>query len=197
MKRKVNKLIIPILKGGVLMTALIIIGAVVAVVILWFIVTSNSLNKAIVKIEEADSGIDVALTKRYDVLTKMIETVKGYAKHEKEVLFDVVKIRKGMTIEEKNEANKQMDETMSKINVLAENYPDLKASENFKTLQDSITDVEEHLQAARRLYNANISSYNQMIVTFPISIIAGTKGLTKREFFVAEEHKKQDVEIKF
>ena len=127
----------------------------------------------------------------------MIETVKWYAKHEKEFLFDVVKIRKGMTIEEKNEANKQMDETMSKINVLAENYPELKASENFKTLQDSITDVEEHLQAARRLYNANISSYNQMIVTFPISIIAGSKGLSKREFFVAEEHKKQDVEIKF
>lgn len=177
--------------------ALIIVLVLIAVVVISIIVISNNLNKALVKIDEADSGIDVALTKRYDVLTKMIETVKGYAKHEKEVLFDVVKIRKGMTIEEKNEANKQMDETMSKINVLAENYPDLKASENFKTLQDSITDVEEHLQAARRLYNANISSYNQMIVTFPISIIAGTKGLSKREFFVAEEHKKQDVEIKF
>lgn len=177
--------------------ALIIVLVLIAVVVISIIVMSNNLNKALVKIDEASSGIDVALTKRYDVLTKMIETVKGYAKHEKEVLFDVVKIRKGMTIEEKNEANKQMDETMSKINVLAENYPDLKASENFKTLQDSITDVEEHLQAARRLYNANISSYNQMIVTFPISIIAGTKGLTKREFFVAEEHKKQDVEIKF
>lgn len=177
--------------------ALVIVLIIIAVVVISIIVMSNNLNKALVKIDEADSGIDVALTKRYDVLTKMIETVKGYAKHEKEVLFDVVKIRKGMTIEEKNEANKQMDETMSKINVLAENYPDLKASENFKTLQDSITDVEEHLQAARRLYNANISSYNQMIVTFPISIIAGSKGLSKREFFVAEEHKKQDVEIKF
>lgn len=177
--------------------ALVIVLILIAVVVISIIVMSNNLNKALVKIDEADSGIDVALTKRYDVLTKMIETVKGYAKHEKEVLFDVVKIRKGMTIEEKNEANKQMDETLSKINVLAENYPELKASENFKTLQDSITDVEEHLQAARRLYNANISSYNQMIVTFPISIIAGTKGLTKREFFVAEEHKKQDVEIKF
>lgn len=176
---------------------LVIVLILIAVVVISIIVMSNNLNKALVKIDEADSGIDVALTKRYDVLTKMIETVKGYAKHEKEVLFDVVKIRKGMTIEEKNEANKQMDETLSKINVLAENYPDLKASENFKTLQDSITDVEEHLQAARRLYNANISSYNQMIVTFPISIIAGSKGLTKREFFVAEEHKKQDVEIKF
>ena len=177
--------------------ALVIVLILIAVVVISIIVMSNNLNKALVKIDEASSGIDVALTKRYDVLTKMIETVKGYAKHEKEVLFDVVKIRKGMTIEEKNEANKQMDETMSKINVLAENYPDLKASENFKTLQDSITDVEEHLQAARRLYNANISSYNQMIVTFPISIIAGSKGLSKREFFVAEEHKKQDVEIKF
>ena len=177
--------------------ALVIVLIIITVVVISIIVMSNNLNKALVKIDEASSGIDVALTKRYDVLTKMIETVKGYAKHEKEVLFDVVKIRKGMTIEEKNEANKQMDETLSKINVLAENYPDLKASENFKTLQDSITDVEEHLQAARRLYNANISSYNQMIVTFPISIIAGTKGLTKREFFVAEEHKKQDVEIKF
>lgn len=177
--------------------ALIIVLILIAVVVISIIVMSNNLNKALVKIDEADSGIDVALTKRYDVLTKMIETVKGYAKHEKEVLFDVVKIRKGMTIEEKNEANKQMDETLSKINVLAENYPDLKASENFNTLQNSITDVEEHLQAARRLYNANISSYNQMIVTFPISIIAGSKGLTKREFFVAEEHKKQDVEIKF
>ena len=177
--------------------ALVIVLILIAVVVISIIVMSNNLNKALVKIDEASSGIDVALTKRYDVLTKMIETVKGYAKHGKEVLFDVVKIRKGMTIEEKNEANKQMDEALSKINVLAENYPDLKASENFKTLQDSITDVEEHLQAARRLYNANISSYNQMIVTFPISIIAGTKGLTKREFFVAEEHKKQDVEIKF
>lgn len=177
--------------------ALVIVLILIAVVVISIIVMSNNLNKALVKIDEASSGIDVALTKRYDVLTKMIETVKGYAKHEKEVLFDVVKIRKGMTIEEKNEANKQMDEALSKINVLAENYPDLKASENFKTLQDSITDVEEHLQAARRLYNANISSYNQMIVTFPISIIAGTKGLTKREFFVAEEHKKQDVEIEF
>ena len=177
--------------------ALVIVLILIAVVVISIIVMSNNLNKALVKIDEASSGIDVALTKRYDVLTKMIETVKGYAKHEKEVLFDVVKIRKGMTIEEKNEANKQMDEALSKINVLAENYPDLKASENFKTLQDSITDVEEHLQAARRLYNANISAYNQMIVTFPISIIAGTKGLTKREFFVAEEHKKQDVEIKF
>ena len=177
--------------------ALVIVLILFAVVVISIIVMSNNLNKALVKIDEADSGIDVALTKRYDVLTKMIETVKGYAKHEKEVLFDVVKIRKGMTIEEKNEANKQMDETLSKINVLAENYPDLKASENFAVLQQSIADVEEHLQAARRLYNANISTFNQMIVTFPTSIVAGMKHLTKKEFFEAEETKKADVKMEF
>lgn len=179
------------------MTAIIVIAIVVAVIILWFIITSNTLNKAIVKIEEADSGIDVALTKRYDVLTKMLDTVKGYAKHEKEVIIETIKLRKGMTMEEKNAANSKMNEAFSKLNVVAENYPDLKASENFAVLQQSIADVEEHLQASRRLYNANISSFNQMIVTFPTSVVAGMKNLVKKEFFEAEETKKEDVKIEF
>lgn len=177
--------------------ALIIIAIIVAVIVIYFIVTSNKLNRAIVKIDEADSGIDVALTKRYDVLTKTLETVKGYAKHEKETIVESINLRKGMSLEEKTAANNKMNEAFTKLNVVAENYPDLKASENFKALQLSITDVEEHLQAARRLYNANVSSFNQMVVTFPTSIIASSKGLTKKEFFEAEEAKKQDVEIKF
>lgn len=179
------------------MTALIIVAVVVVIIVLWFIITSNKLNRAIVKIDEADSGIDVALTKRYDVLTKMLDTVKGYAKHEKEVIIESINLRKGMTIEEKNAANVKMDEAFSKLNVVAENYPELKASENFAVLQQSIADVEEHLQAARRLYNANISTYNQMIVTFPISIVAGMKKLTKKVFFEAEENKKADVKMEF
>lgn len=176
---------------------LIAIAVIVAVIIIWYIVTSNTLNQAIVKIEEADSGIDVALTKRYDVLTKMLDTVKGYAKHEKETLIETIKLRKGMTTEEKNAVNNKMSEAFSKLNIVAENYPDLKASEPFKVLQQSITDVEEHLQAARRLYNANISSFNQMIVTFPTSIVAKNKGLSQKDFFEAEETKKQDVKIEF
>ena len=179
------------------MVALIVVAVIVFIIVIWFIVTSNTLNRAIVKIDEADSGIDVALTKRYDVLTKMLDTVKGYAKHEKEVIIEAINLRKGMTIEEKNAANVKMDEAFSKLNVVAENYPELKASENFAVLQQSIADVEEHLQAARRLYNANISSYNQMIVTFPISIVAGMKSLTKKEFFEAEENKKADVKMEF
>lgn len=174
-----------------------IIAVLIVIIIIWYITTSNAFNRAIVKIDEADSGIDVALTKRYDVLTKMIAVCKGYAKHEKETIVDTIKYRKGMTMEERVEANNKMNDTLGRINVLAEAYPDLKASENFKSLQTSIADVEEHLQAARRLYNANISSYNQKVVSFPASIVAGMKGLSKKEFFEVEEAKKEDVKIEF
>ena len=179
------------------MIVAIIIAIVILIILISFISISNTLNKAVVKIDEADSGIDVALTKRYDVLTKMLDITKEYAKHEKETLFETINLRKDMTMAEKSEANNKMSEAFGKINVIAEAYPELKSSENFKTLQLSVSDVEEHLQAARRLYNANISSYNQMIVSFPINIIAGMKGLTKRDFFVADEAKKEDVKMEF
>ena len=177
------------------MTVVIFIVAIIFIIVLWYILTLNKLNRAIIKIDESSSGIDVALTKRYDVLTKMIDVVKGYAKHEQETLFKVIELRSGMTVQEKNEVNKEMDENLSKINVLAESYPELKASENFKTLQQSIADVEEHLQAARRLYNSNVSMYNQSVVSFPTSIVAIINGFVKRDFFEAEETKKEDVKI--
>ena len=125
----------------------------------------------------------------------MIDVVKAYAKHEKETLFEVINLRKDMTMQEKNDANKAMDENFKRINVVAENYPELKSSENYKTLQQSIADVEEHLQASRRLYNSNVSLFNQMLVTFPTSSIAKNKGLTKKDFFEADETKKEDVKI--
>jgi len=167
----------------------------VVIVVIWYISTVNKLNRTIVKIDEADSGIDVALTKRYDVLTKMMDTVKAYAKHEKETLFEVINLRKGMTLEEKNAENAKMSHNLEKIHVVVENYPELKSSENYKTLQQSIIDVEEHLQAARRLYNSNVSLYNQQLVTFPTSIIANNKKLIKKDFFEIDEIKKSDVKI--
>ena len=173
----------------------IVVIIIIVVLLIWGICISNKFNRLNIKIDEAESGIDVALAKRYDVLTKMVDTVKGYAKHEKGTLLEVVAFRKGMTIEEKNEAYAKMDETLSKINVLVENYPDLKASQNFLQLQAAIMDVEEHLQAARRLYNANVSELNQSIVVFPGSVIAKMKGTVKREFFKAESFKKEDVKI--
>lgn len=171
------------------------IVVIILIIVISIISISNKLNKAVVKIDEASSGIDVALTKRYDVLTKMIEVVKSYAKHEKETLFEVINLRKNMSINEKNAENKKMNENFSKINVVAESYPELKSSENYKTLQQSIAEVEEHLQASRRLYNSNVSIYNQMLVSFPSSIIAKNKGMTKKDFFEADETKKEDVKI--
>lgn len=174
---------------------LIIILLLVVIAVIWYISTSNKLNRYIIKIEEANSGIDVALTKRYDVLTKMIDVVKSYAQHEKETLFEVINLRKGMSLEEKNVENAKMTKNLEKINVVAEAYPELKSSENYKTLQQSIIDVEEHLQAARRMYNSNVSMYNQMLVMFPSSIVANSKSLTKKSFFEAEDVKKNDVKI--
>ena len=176
-------------------TIIIIIAIIAAIIVLWYISTSNKLNRAVVKIDESLSGIDVALTKRYDVLTKMIDVVKAYAKHEKETLFEVINLRKDMSIQERNDANKAMDENMKKISIVAESYPELKSSENYKTLQQSIADVEEHLQAARRLYNSNVSLFNQLLVTFPTSSIAKNKGMTKKDFFEADETKREDVKI--
>lgn len=174
---------------------IIIILVIILALVIWYISVSNKLNRAIVKIDESLSGIDVALTKRYDVLTKMIDVVKSYAKHEKDTLFEVIKLRKDMSIKDRNDANHAMDENIKKINIVAESYPELKSSDNYKTLQQSIADVEEHLQASRRLYNSNVSLYNQMIVSFPSSIIANNKGMTKKDFFEADETKKEDVKI--
>ena len=174
---------------------LIAIIVIILIFVIWYISTSNKLNRSIVKIDEALSGIDVALTKRYDVLIKMIEVVKSYTDYEKDTLFETIKLRKDMSIKERSDANKAMDESFKNISVVAENYPELKSSDNYKTLQHSIVDVEEHLQAARRLYNSNVSIYNQLLVSFPTSIIAKNKGMIKKDFFEADDMKKEDVKI--
>ena len=180
--------------------ALIAVGAVVLLILFWWIGISNALNRMIVKIDEAESGIDVALTKRYDLLTKVLATVKGYAKHESETLEKVISMRnagKYANMAERQEFANQTAEALRSINIVAEQYPQLKADTQFSKLQDNISDVEEQLQAARRLYNSNVSVYNQKIVVFPSSIVAKAKHLTKRDFFEAEEQKRQDVKIEF
>ena len=173
-----------------------IILFVVLIIVIWWISTSNKLSRGLIKIEEADSGIDVALTKRYDVLTKMVEVVKGYTKHEKETIMEVINLRQKMTMQEKNDANTKMDAGYNKIMALAESYPDLKASENFLVLQKAIVDVEEHLQAARRLYNANVTRYNELVQMVPSNLVAKARKLTTKEFFVASETEKANVDIK-
>ncbi len=179
------------------MGLVICIVAIVAVILLWWVGTYNGIKKLDIKVKEGLSGIDVALTKRYDVLTKMLDVVKGYQQHEKEILTEVIKLRSGMTMQERNTANQQMDTAFGRINLLAENYPELKSSNNFIQLQNAILDTEEHLQAARRLYNANVTAFNEKIVTFPNSIVAGSMGAVAKEFFEAEAVKRQDVKMQF
>lgn len=175
---------------------LIVIGLLFLLTfIAWYIIVINKINVALIKIEEANSGIDVALTQRYDVLTKMIDVVKAYTKHEKETLFEVVNIRNNMKIEEKSEINNKMNNNFEQIKIIAENYPELRSNENYKTLQLSINEVENNLQTARKVYNSNVSNYNKIIVTFPNSIAAKLKGMKQKEFFEANEEKKNDVKI--
>lgn len=183
------------------LAVLLVIVVLIILIGLWYIATMNSLRQLEVKVEEAESGIDVALTKRFDVLTKLVNTVKGYAKHEAETLENVTKWRAGLpkelTLEQKQEFMSKMNGIQSGINVAVEAYPDLKADKSFLNLQQNITDVEEHLQAARRLYNANVSTINSRIVTFPTSIVAGMINMTKKEFFEADQAKREDVNISF
>ncbi len=179
---------------------LVIVGLILLVAV-WYIGTMNSLRQLEVKVNEAESGIDVALTKRFDVLTKLVGAVKGYAKHEAETFENVTKWRAGLpknlSLQEKQEFMSKMDAVQSGINVQVEAYPELKAEKSFLNLQRNITDVEEHLQAARRLYNSNVSTINSRIVTFPTSFVANAISMSKKEFFEAEISKREDVEISF
>lgn len=190
-----------LLSSGTVVTIIIVVAILVVIPLFWYIGTMNSLRQLEVKVEEAESGIDVALTKRFDVLTKMVNAVKGYAKHEAETFENVTKWRQGLpkelTLEQKQEFMAKMDNVSRSINVAVEAYPELKAEKSFLNLQRTITDVEEHLQAARRLYNSNVSTINSRIVTFPTSIVAGMINMAKKDFFEAEESKREDVEISF
>jgi LemA protein len=173
---------------------MIAIAVIAAAALIWAISTTNRFKVLLIKITEADSGIDVALTKRYDTLTKLIDVVKAYAKHETELFERVINLRSGMSMSEKSEVNLAMDTAAKQINLLAESYPELRSSENYKQLQAAIVDAEDHLQAARRVYNMNVSAFNQAIVMFPASLLA--RKHSPKEFFEAEEIKQTDVRIK-
>jgi len=177
---------------------IVIPAAIVLIIfILWWIGVSNGFKRKTIKVTEALSGIEVALTKRSETLTKLLDITKGYAAHEKETLAQVIQMRKGMTVGELNQASTQCDQLFTRINALAEGYPELRSAEHFKELQSATREIEKHIQAARRLYNSNVTAFNTAIVVFPSSIVAKSQNLAPRDFFVAEEGKLADVEMKF
>ena len=170
---------------------LIVIGIIFLIILGSYTGTIKNKKKYKLKISEALSGIDVALSKRYNVITNLVEVVKGYTKHEKEVLLSVIKFRNNMSLNELKNINSSLDETMNKINVIIEKYPDIKANENFLNLQKAIIDSEEHLSASRRAYNANVSLYNEKVITFPSLIVAKIHGFIEAEYFKADEKEKE------
>lgn len=184
---------------------LVIVGLLVVIalwIVIWAIQTGNWFRQTKVKIDESKSSIDVALTKRYDLLTKSLAAVKGYAKHESETLIKVIQMRNpqgvsAMNMQEKSDFANKLDSVSKNLNVVLEKYPDLKADTQFTMLQNQIADSEENLQAARRIFNSNVSFYNARVVTWPASIIANHYAYTKEDFFEAEETKRQDVKIEF
>ncbi len=174
---------------------LIIILVVVLLIVIWCISTVNGFKKKEIRVQEGLSGVEVALTKRYDMLTKMLDTAKGYMAHENELFAKVIELRQGMSVEEMNTAAQQMDSLSGKLFAVAEGYPELRSSDVFVELQRSIRDAEEHLQAARRLYNASVTAYNTAIAMFPAKLLAGTR--QPKEFFVADAGKREDMRMTF
>ena len=173
----------------------LILLLIVLIAVLWAVKASNNIKRMEIKVDEAFSGIEVALTKRYDMLTKMLDVCKGFMKHESELFSKVISLRRGMSLGEMGEADREMGELTGRLFAVAENYPELRSAQVFAELQQGVHDAEEHLQAARRLYNASVSSYNAAIAVFPDSLLA--RGRSPREFFEAEDAKREDVKVQF
>lgn len=181
-----------------LATILLIIAALL---IGGVIIVYNSLIQSRNRVDEAWSDIDVQLKRRYDLIPNLIETVKGYAKHEKEVFEKVTKARTeamgAQTVGEKDKAENVLSGALKSLFAVAEAYPDLKANENFSKLQDELTDTEDKIQASRRFYNGNVRDFNTKIQVFPTNLFAQMLGFKAYVFFEADTSEKENVKVDF
>jgi LemA protein len=182
--------------------ASIIILVVVVVLVLWVVGSFNSLIRSRNRVKEAWSDIDVQLKRRHDLIPNLVETVKGYAAHEKDVFERVIKARSAAmgakTVGEKGEAENMLSGALKNLFALAEAYPTLRASENFSKLQDELTDTEDKIQAARRFYNSNVLVLNTKVEQLPTNIVASMFGFKKEAFFeVGSAEEKEPVKVSF
>lgn len=180
--------------------SVIIIGVLL---IIAFIVIGiyNGLVRGRNMVENTFAGIDVQLKKRYDLIPMLVETAKGYMKHEQEVLTRLAELRStpynNMSNEQKSELDKGICRIVEGLRVTVEKYPDLKASTNMLQLQRSLNETEEQLAASRRSYNAAVMSYNNSLQTFPSNIIANMFNFQKSQFFSAHEEERESVKVSF
>jgi LemA protein len=168
------------------MITYILLG-VAALLVFWVIGGYNGLIVARNRVKEAWSDIDVQLKRRYDLIPNLVNTVKGYASHESQVLENVIKARSAamgaQTIKEHSEAENQLSGALKSLFALSEAYPQLRAVESFVELQKEITDTEDKIQASRRFYNSNVMELNNRIEQFPTNVLASTFGFHKESFF--------------
>lgn len=180
---------------------LIVIIVIVVLILLWFIATYNSLVTLRNKVKDQWAQIDVQLKRRADLIPNLVETVKGYAKHEKSTLEDVVKARNtfvsATTPEEEMKASGELTKCLSKLMMLTESYPELKANENFMSLQNDLKESEDKISMMRQFYNDVVMKYNNKVETIPSNIVANIANFKKEAFFEVAEEERQAPKVSF
>ena len=179
-----------------------ILLGVLGILVLWLVAVFNGLVGGRNRVKEAWSDIDVQLKRRYDLIPNLVETVKGYAAHEKEALEKVVQARAqamgAHSVGEHSKAENMLSGALKNLFALSEAYPDLKASQNFVELQRELTDTEDKIQAARRFYNSTVMTMNNKVEQFPSNLVAGTFGFKKEEFFeLGNAGEREPVKVSF
>src|SRR4051794_27762982 len=184
------------------MTALYVVVGLAVLTGLWVVVTNNSFIKSRNRVDEAWSGIDVQLKRRHDLIPSLVESVKGYAAHERDV-FQAVTDARAKAISAAGPASSgaaegALGQALGRLLAVAEAYPQLRATENFQQLQSELSNTEDQIAAARRIYNGNVQSYNTRIQVFPNSVIAGMRQFTPREFFeITDAAEREPVTVDF
>lgn len=181
----------------IVIVLVLVVGAALA-----FILIRNSMIGARNRVDEAWSGIDVQLKRRHDLVPNLVETVKGYATHEQQVFVRTTEARaeamRAGSVEATQEAEAKLSGALTDLRAVAENYPNLRATENFQQLSRNLSEIEDEIQASRRIYNSNVQAYNTKIQIFPNSVIANSGGFTAREMFeITEDSDRDPVEVKF
>lgn len=180
---------------------IIVVVAILLLAVFYFIAKRNSIIAARNRVDESWSGIDVQLKRRRDLVPNLVETVKGYAEHEREAFEKTTKARaeamQATGVADTAKAESKLTGALTELRAVAENYPTLRATENFQQLSRNLSELEDEIQASRRIYNSNVQSYNTDIQQFPGSIIANQGGFTEREFFQIDEADRATPEVSF
>ena len=184
---------------GKIFTWVIVVAVLVFLflVIKWIISTFNDFKNKMEEVYQSKSGIDIQLEARFDTLKKLKDTVQGYVKHENQTFTEVTKIRRGMSVKDMAAAEQEMQTAIREINAVAEQYPELKASQNFLMLQNSIVSSEKELSVARRIYNSAVAGLNKKISNFPSCLIAPMANAQRQDFFEVSAGKSNDVDMTF